>query len=463
MASENVKFTYAALEYQVEGKHEFNIADGKATFGADFVLTASNAAALKTLTDAVLAVYNKNDQAFLLKIGSETLISWDPSANTGFLTRPKCVKKGGPYDSGRSQLLRLELELELPPSDTARAGRREAKINLLAPNPDYIRTLEFKGTWTATPASAPSLRSAKAAFDAGVATWIANWTSAITTTGSWVFHTHLTLEWDDEDKVLTFHTRYQEFIPTSTPTETTIGVYTVGRFIRNDPDVIGEPLLNTSIAGYRQGQGGTTSGASPTAVPSPNNRVPRRYTVKTKTFFNSTTAKPNGYWESTVRTWIKASVQAIFGSGRVIFERTVVGAVDVEEKSIEVDASILIAASGLLLEYSEEVNRIHDPRRQAETVWSGEPDDWDIQEGGRQLWIRQTVRQKRLDQAPIEPSVMGSPWVFWHEENPQKADVIDPATDAVVAVQYTHNRLYLYAPRAGSGGGGGRRTASSFT
>lgn len=458
MATEAVKFTYNALEYQVEGKHVFDIADDKATFGADFVISEASAADLETAVSAAIAAYATQDKAFLLKVGSETILTWDPSANTGFLTRPKIVKKGQPYDAGTSQLLRLELELQLPAESNSRAGRREAKINLLAPNPDYIRTLEFKGTWTATVAGT---NSAKAAFDAGVAAWIAVWTAALTTTGSWVFHSHLTLEWDDENKVLDFHTRYQEFIPTSTPSETTLGVYTTGRFVRNDPELIGEPLLNTAIGGFRQ-RGNTVATPSPTSNPGPQGaRIPRRYTTKTKTFFAGTTAKPNAYWESTVRAWIKASVKAIFGAGRVIFEKTVVTAIDVEEKAIEADTSILIAATGLLLEYEEEVTRIHDAKRTDETIWSGVPDDFDIIEGGRRLWVRQKVRQKRLDQAPIEPSMLSSPWVFWHEENPQKAEVIDPVTDAIVAVQYTHTRLYLYAP-GGTGRNGGRKSVASF-
>lgn len=460
MASENVKFTYNGLEYQVEGKHDLNLADGKGTFGADFIVAVADAAALKTAVDAVIAAYTVNDAAFLLKVGSQTLLTFDDAVNTGFLQRPKCVKKGLPADTGRSQRLRFELELEFPPGLAARAGRREASINLLAEDPDYIRTLEFKGTWTATKSGAPSVQSAKAAFDAGVAAWIATWTSAITPTGSWVLQSHLSLEWDDENKVLKFHTRYREFSPTVNPTETSLGVYTIGRFTRNDPELIGQPLLNQSGPNYRQGN--TAAAGSPTANPSPNNRLPRRYTAKTKTFFRDSTIKPNGYWESTVRAWIAASVKAIFGDGRVIFERTVVTGIDVEEKAIECDSSILIATTGLIVEYEETVTRIHDPRRIAETVWSGEADDFDIQEGGRQLWIRQTVRQKRLDQAPVEPSTMGAPWVFWHEENPQTAWVIDPVTDAIVAVQYTHNRLYLYSPNAGRRGGGGRTTASSF-
>lgn len=463
MGSDAVKFTYNSLEKQVEGKHSFNIEDGKASFAADFIITESTAADLATAVQTAMNNYSINNVAFLLKVGASTVITWDHAANTGFLTKPKCTKVGSPHDAGLSQKLRFELQLELPPSDTGRSGRREGQIQLLAPNPDYLRTMEFTGTYTALDSP---LTTAKATFDANVSGWLASWVATITTTGSWVFHSHLKLDWDDENKVLTFHSRYQEFVPTSTPTEVTNGVYTIGRFIRTDPEVIGEPLLNTAVAGYAGGRGSVDPVGSPNAAPGQiGTRVPRRFTAKTKTFFANTTPKPDGYWAAIVRKWISASVQAIFGSGRVIYEKVNVTAIDVEEKAIEADISILIATNGMLIEYEEKVTKLNDSKRVIETVWSGVPDDFDIQEGGRQIRITQVCRQRRLDQAPTEPNLLGSPWVFLTESVVQFAEVIDPVTDKVLAVEYTHNRHYLYAPNAGSGGGsgaGGARSTSSF-
>lgn len=247
MANPAIEFTYNGVKKQVEGKASFDVGDGKATFGADFILSEGSAGDLITAVGVVEAAFSEMNKAFLLEVGGSTELTWNPAANTGFLTKPRLVKKGAPFDAGLSQLLRLELELQLPPSTAARAGRREATIVLTNPNPDYLRTLEFKGKWTATKSGEPSVQDAKDAFDAGVATWIATWTTALTPVGSWVFHSFVTLEWDDENKVLDFHVKYREFNPTSTPGETTLGVYTIGRFIRNDPQVIGEPLLNTAI------------------------------------------------------------------------------------------------------------------------------------------------------------------------------------------------------------------------
>lgn len=456
MSTNAIQFTYNSLTKAVIGKHELRVDDGKIFFAGEFLLSATTAAAFETASDAMLAAFTVNDKAFSLADGAQTIVSWSPSLNTGFLTRARVARVKSPLNTDLSGLYRFELEGETSPQETTRNGRREATISLLTPNPREIRTLEFAGKWTALPGGTPS--SAKDAYDTNVATWIATWLAIVTTTGIWQNHGSPSLDWDDENKVLTFRAKYQEVIFSSSPTDTTNAVYTVGKFTRQDPEKYGEPILNSGVASHRSGEnvtqaGGGTGQGTPGAI---GNKMPRRFTVQTTTYYQTpATYKPNSFFNDIIRPWIKNTVKAIFGTGRVIFERFSVPVEDVAAKSIECQAQILVASAGVLLEYEETVRRIHNPNLVIEDVWSGTPDDFDIQPGGRRLTLVHTIRQVRIDQTPVEPPFLSAPWLFIGPEDfPQERWIIDPVTDAVVAYQYRHERTYLYAPGRGGGSGG---------
>jgi hypothetical protein len=452
MANNAIQFTYNAVTKAVIGKHELRVEDGKIFFGGEFLLSASSAANFETASDAMLAAFTVNDKAFSLADGAQTIVSWSPAANTGFLTRARVTRVKSRLNTDLTGLYRFELEGETSPQESTRNGRREATISLLSPNPREIRTIEFAGKWTALPGGSPL--SAKDAYDTYVATWIASWLAIVTTTGIWQNHGSPALDWDDENKVLTFRAKYQEVIFSSSPTDTTNAIYTIGKFTRNDPEKYGEPILNANVGTHRLGDVTQASGGTGQAAPGAiGNKIPRRFTVSTTTYYQTPgTYKPNSFFDDIIRPWIRNTVKAIFGNGRVVFERFSVPVEDVAAKSIECQAQVLVASAGVLLEYEETVRRIHNPNLVIEDVWSGQADDFDISAGGRRLNIVHTIRQVRIDQQPSEPSFLSSPWLFIGPEDfPQSRWIIDPVTDSVVAYEFKHERTYLYAPARGGG------------
>lgn len=439
-----LQFTYNGYTAQIVNKSKLNLRDGELSFSGDFYVTADSDANFKAALDTAEDKLTENNRAFSITLGVQTLVSWDPATNSGFLQKVSLRKGGTAGDTARSRLYTFEIEAQREPQVAARAGRREAEIIVEEPAPDTMRRLRFRGTWTAL-VNSGTPKDAYTAFTDNVAAWISSWLAILTTTGIWQPHGKPTISFEDENKVLRFDVAYAEVKFTSTPTETTKGIYTTGQFVRQDPASAGIPTLDTRAPDWAPGQRGQTAVAGQGLGP---DKIPRRYSVSTTTYLNDKGAtNPNSYWESTIRKWIVATLQSMFGSTvRAIIESHSVPMEDVSGKSISCQATIMVARSDLIVKYDEKVRRRHDRRLVAENIWDGQSDHYDLIEGGRRLEIEQIVTVRTLDNPPAEPNYLGGDWQFLDEDFVQSREIIDPTTDAVVAVDYTHTRRYLYAP-----------------
>lgn len=456
-----LQFTYNNYTARIFNKHTLNIADGELAFTADFLVTAGDDANFAAACIAAEAALTDNNQALSIDLGSENLITWSPTTNSGFLTRASVRKVGSPLDTARSRMYRFELTAQREPQTAARAGRREADI-IVDRTPDTMRKLRFSGVWTAL-VNGGSALSAKAAYDANVQTWIDTWLTALLTPTSARFWQRLSepsVRWEDENKVLRFEVAYQESSFASTPkqsgtavtTTSAKGVFTTGKFIRQDPQMFGQPIYGGAVKPVTPKRGETTSSGPQAAPINPN--VPYRYSVQTVTYYRDQTDWSNAqiqnvYWETTVRPWIIATVKAMFGhTGTVVFEQHSEPMGDVVEKTVECQAQILVLpTSNMVTEYDETATFDDDRRLIAEHVWDGKPDSYDLSEGGRELKLVLEIRAKRIGTWPALPNHPGGNWVFLRQTWNHKRVIIDPITGVIEGYERTVRREYLFVQR----------------
>lgn len=455
-----LQFTYNGFTGRVLNKHTLNIADGELAFSADFLVTGADDAAFAAACAAAESALSDNNLDLTIAIDSENLITWSHAANSGFLTRASVRKVGSPLDTARSRLYRFDLTAQREPQTAARAGRREADI-IVDRTPDTMRRLRFSGVWTAL-VNSGSPQSATAAYAANVQAWVDGWLAGLLTPTPQRFWQRLSepsVRWEDENKVLRFEVAYQETSFAVTPREgsaiTTTsakGVFTTGRFIRQDPQMFGQPIYGGSVKPTTPRRNPERETASSFTAPV-NEDIPRRYSIHTVTHHREaadwTDPKAlNAYWETTIRPWIVATVRQMFGhQAGVIFEAHSQPMGDAVEKTVECQAQVLIVKDGGLIEYDETASYDDDRRLIAEHVWDGQPDSYDLSEGGRELKLILDIRAKRTTGWPNLPNHPGGNWVFLRQVWNHKRTILDPVTGAVEAYERQVRREYLFVRR----------------
>lgn len=103
--------------------------DEKFRFGCDLVVSEADTTTFATTTalvETTFAAGNRN-KAFLLEMvlteGHQTIETFDPATNTGFNAVPSLTKPGSPLDGPLSRLYRISVEIDLPYTETGKAGR----------------------------------------------------------------------------------------------------------------------------------------------------------------------------------------------------------------------------------------------------------------------------------------------------------------------------------------------------
>lgn len=231
----NLKITYGTLVVGLSPSNaSFYLTDKYAHWETAFkfycaftvVIQASTVGTFRAAEQEFIAAASKRDVALTIALGGVTRHSYDPSANTGFLTRGQPKKVGSPKDTETSAEWLVEITGELPEDVSARAGRREGRTRV-EPGPDERRVATFQGVYAALGAD-----SAKAQFDEAKAAFANTELTALG--GNWN-QLPETFEYDDENKLLSFKLTYHEG---------SLGL----RFghVKVDPDATGRRMLEFS-------------------------------------------------------------------------------------------------------------------------------------------------------------------------------------------------------------------------
>lgn len=172
------------------------------SFSVDYEVIIANSTRATFLNHeaSFISAMRTPDAACVIVLGATTRHTFDPSANTGFLTRATASKVEG---SPNHAVYRVRITGQLPANLQSRDGRREASVVVEEAGSERKR-LRFSGVYTAL-----SSNGARAQFNAAVATWIG---TVLTALGGTYEIESTVYDFDDQDKLLKFTRSYLERI-----------------------------------------------------------------------------------------------------------------------------------------------------------------------------------------------------------------------------------------------------------
>jgi hypothetical protein len=189
--------------YQTTGPYRIQRTFESWSISFQLVITETTAAAFATLIGTVEDNLAKRYQRLIVKIGSSTIVDYNPSTNSGFNTRATCVKAGTEgADTGRSRVYDVTLSTELPATD--QSGRRDSSVTIDY-TPSRKKTVTVSGVWTAAPSSGTGYSN----YSAQIGSFCS---SALGTVGGTFELVGENAKWDDANKVVIFSRVYREIV-----------------------------------------------------------------------------------------------------------------------------------------------------------------------------------------------------------------------------------------------------------
>lgn len=207
-----LKITYNGVlcggtsDYLIHGKWSLSKTYERATVSFTVLVQDDAAATFQTKCAALEAAYRTPRAALLVECESQTLLSFDPSANTGFHSSPTITKVGDPRaDTGRSRLYRCEVSFDLPADLSGVSGRAYSTSSV-----DYDASKRMRITITGR-YTALSSNGATAQYKSAGPTYCASVISSLGSGGTFdLIDEQITP--DDQDKWAEFSRTYQEIL-----------------------------------------------------------------------------------------------------------------------------------------------------------------------------------------------------------------------------------------------------------
>ena len=416
------------------GKHSLTLNEDDFTFSAAYEASPATYSGSAGAHDGQFATglatahgYIGKNKAFTFKKGSSTLLTFDPSANTGFLTHASIANAGDPHNTGRFQIRRITVTGQKPAIADSRVGRREAAV-VISRRSDGLRSVTVTGVWTAITTPLTAL----AAYDAAIATWVATWLGggnplAPASGAFWVKTAETPISIDEQNKVLSFSRSYDERKFISDPGEsdnsapagtilsavfsempvTSIGdspaeVYDRGDIFR------GTTPYNPS--GSRAGNFSTTSAPQGGAFAG---KPPARYSFDIDVLVSIGYGTPKAWFEVIGLAWVRATMASLWSqSANQIIESVVVNVSDVNERRARVSGTIIAPTVGGKFDYKETVTLDDVDGRSYEPILNGKPNSYDISGGPPRQGATQVVEITNLGGPPPSPGYLGKPWAY---------------------------------------------------
>ena len=188
----------------IDGKWRYERAYEIASVECEFVTTAATEGAFATEVAAVETAFATPRARLRVVQGSETLIDFDPSTNSGYNARPAIIKAGDIADTGRSRRYRVRVEVDMPADLSGQNGRRESRVDV-SESPSGRRTLGLSGVYTALGGN-----SARTQYENSIDAYVTTLTTALG--GTWELTEEVAAAADDADKLLEFARVYRELI-----------------------------------------------------------------------------------------------------------------------------------------------------------------------------------------------------------------------------------------------------------
>lgn len=196
----------ASTDYVLDGPMRLSVDYVTGTVSCDVIVVKNPAyteAQFKTACAALESGYRIPRQRVQVILGSQTMVDWNPTTDTGFNAEPLCEKAGDQVDTARSRRYRLTVRVTLPADLSGQNGRRSSTTTVEY-DASRIRTVTISGEYTAissTAARAMYISNSPAFFSA-----------VLGALGGTYELVRETPDSDDADKICRFTVVYREIV-----------------------------------------------------------------------------------------------------------------------------------------------------------------------------------------------------------------------------------------------------------
>ena len=206
-----LKITYGAFvvggttDRLIDGYIRMSKSFEDASVEFDFVISATTEALFQDGIEECEAAFRKPFQDFKVELGSETILDYSHSTNTGFNTQPSIMKQENILDTGRSRRYTIEISCGMPAdAGVPQTGIRESDVNV-AYSPSRKRTVSISGVATALGGDA-----ARAEYESIIDSYCTGITGALG--GTYELADEPTTNSDYADKTISFTRIFDEII-----------------------------------------------------------------------------------------------------------------------------------------------------------------------------------------------------------------------------------------------------------
>lgn len=195
----------------VTGKFHFSESYTSASLSCTFFIYAASSALLVAACATAEVALRQWNKDLTLSFGGTAEYSFSHSGDTGFLAQPTLTKLGGQIDTGTRRGYKFDLKISLPANQTGYDYRRSGKIQYDSAPPARV-TCTVSGEYTAGVVTATP-KSAKENYD----TYGPTWANSIATSllGNYELM-HCNINYEQENKILSFSRQYREKLTIST-------------------------------------------------------------------------------------------------------------------------------------------------------------------------------------------------------------------------------------------------------
>lgn len=316
----------------------------------EVIVLGSSVANFQTVEGDLIAAFTKPDQALTVAVGGVTRYTFSQSSNTGFNAQPSIEKLGGVEDTDRSARYRIRITQGLPADLSGKDGRQSASVSVSV-DPSGIRTVTISGAYTAL-----STNSARAQYEASIATYVAAVKSALSVT-DWELVGRPTEEDDDNGKLLQFSRVYREIIHNQ-------GVGTA------DVSGIVSPRLRIRRTD------GATNDTTELGQTEPLTRLDLSYTCHVD--WSVSTDLP-AFYASTIRPHLINEANTIAGTQVIVLNES--PNYDLDTNRVYVDMDLQADTGTGLFAASVETEDVVSSGEVRFVVWSGDPFHRDVYQG----------------------------------------------------------------------------------
>lgn len=324
---------------------EYTLATGPdgSTFSCVFVLrsTTDTDAAFNTLKAATETALRTPRKRLRIILGAETLEDWNPASgiNTGYNQDPDLVKVGDEGTDGpRTQRYLFSVNFDQPADLYSQAKRRDSTVTVSF-TPSRRRTLTVSGEYR----SEGGVDSARAAYEAGVTTYVGTLTSALG--GTWELAGEPNVSANDTDTICSFSITYEEI-----------------RYEQSgdglDHPTIVQPQMKSRVVKSHPGDSVDVSRMV-------------EVMIDFECSVNDWTVDLNSLYASTIRPWIWANALKAHGaSGGAVLEET--AGYDRDQNKIFANMRGIVTTGSGTVEYRRTVDIFIDHGVVMIPVWTGD-------------------------------------------------------------------------------------------